>query len=84
MSRTAAAENLAEMLEPQGIRVSSIHFGPSAQHSTGLSPESPSINRYVEAFLGSLMPSTVSLTHSSGHFSRPFGTCAGLQLCDIF
>jgi len=29
--RTAAAEHLAEILESQGIRVSSIHFGPLAQ-----------------------------------------------------
>ena len=51
MSRTAAAENLAEMLEYEGIRVSSIHFGPMAQYSTSRSPKSHSINRYVEAFL---------------------------------
>jgi hypothetical protein len=43
-SRTAAAENLAEMLEFQGIRVSSIQFGPLAQYST----VSHSINRYVK------------------------------------
>jgi hypothetical protein len=47
-SRTAAAEILAEMLEFQGIRVSSIQFGPLAQYSTGLSPVSHSINRYVK------------------------------------
>ncbi len=46
--RTAAAENLAEMLESQGIRVCSIHFGPLAQCSTGLSPPSSSIHRYVK------------------------------------
>jgi hypothetical protein len=52
MSRTAAAENLAEMLESEGIRVSSIRFGPmAAQYPTGRSPKSHSINRYVEAFL---------------------------------
>jgi hypothetical protein len=45
ISRTAAAENLAEMLESQGIRVSSIHFGPLAQYSTRRSPESHSIKR---------------------------------------
>lgn len=51
MSRTAAAENLAEMLESEGIRVSSIRFGPmAAQYHTGRSPKSNSINRYVEAF----------------------------------
>lgn len=37
-NRTAAAQNLAEMLESEGIRVSSIYFGPLAQHSTGLLP----------------------------------------------
>ena len=44
-SRTAAAENLAEMLEFQGIRVSSIQFGPLAQYSTALPPVKP---RYVK------------------------------------
>jgi len=47
-SRTAAAEDLAEMLEFKGIRVSSIQFGPLAQYSTGLSPVRHSINRYVK------------------------------------
>jgi hypothetical protein len=36
------------MLEFQGIRVSSIQFGPLAHYSTRLSPVSHSINRYVE------------------------------------
>lgn len=40
-ARTAAAENLAEMLEFQGIRVSSIQFGPLAQYS-------PVNHRYVK------------------------------------
>ncbi|KAI0306543.1 hypothetical protein B0F90DRAFT_1690754 [Multifurca ochricompacta] len=39
-SRTAAAENLAEILEFQGIRVSSIYFGPLAEHLGDESPES--------------------------------------------
>jgi hypothetical protein len=47
-SRIAAAENLAEMLEFQGIRVSSIQFGPLAQYPTGPSPVSHSTNRYVK------------------------------------
>ncbi len=46
--RSAAAENLAEMLESQGIRVSSIRFGPLAQYSTGRLPVSHGSNRYVE------------------------------------
>ncbi|KAH9997245.1 hypothetical protein BJV77DRAFT_984134 [Russula vinacea] len=46
ITRTAAAETLAEMLESEGIRVSSIHFGPLAQYSTRCSPESHSIKRH--------------------------------------
>ena len=35
------------MLESEGIRVSSIYFGPLAQYSTGLLPGSHRVNRYV-------------------------------------
>jgi len=35
------------MLESEGIRVSSIYFGPLAQYSTGLLPVSHRVNRYV-------------------------------------
>jgi hypothetical protein len=47
-SRTAAAENLAEMLEFQGIRVSSIQFGQLAQYSTAHSPVNHNVNRCVK------------------------------------
>jgi len=53
--RTAAAEHLAEILESQGIRVSSIHFGPSAQDFKGRSRKNHDLNRYVEAFIDSLI-----------------------------
>lgn len=62
ITRTAAAETLAEMLESEGIRVSSIHFGPLAQYSTRCSPESHSIKRYVEAFLPRLSLQSVAYT----------------------
>jgi hypothetical protein len=84
MSRTAAAENLAEMLESEGIRVSSIHYGPLAPYSTGLSPESHSTDRNVEAFPGSPIPSKKGRIQRNRHLSRPFGTCAGIQLSNIF
>lgn len=83
MSRTAAAESLAEMLESEGIRVSSIHYGPLASCSTGLSPERHSTDRNVEAFVGSLTPSKKGRIHKNKHFSRPFGTCAGIQLSNV-
>ncbi|KAI0006063.1 hypothetical protein BJV74DRAFT_801921 [Russula compacta] len=44
MSRTTASKTLAEILEPQGIRVSSIYFGPLSQYSGKSSPTSHSIN----------------------------------------
>lgn len=83
MSRTAASKTLAEILEAQGIRVSSIYFGPLSQHSGKLSPSSRSINKYVETPLDSLVLSRVSSIHNSKCFSRSFGTSAGLQLSDI-
>lgn len=49
-SRRAAAESLAELLESQGIRVSSIYSGPLAQCSSGPSSESQSIDRYVKFY----------------------------------
>lgn len=67
MSRKAAAENLAEMLESEGIRVSSIHYGPLAPYSTGLSPESHDTN----VTLGSPTPPKKGRDR---YFSRPFGT----------
>jgi hypothetical protein len=82
-SRIAAAQNLAEMLEFQGIRVSSIQFGPLAQYSTQPPPVSHSINRYVMHSSASLSL-RVSCIHRKRSFSRPFGTCAGLELSDIF
>jgi hypothetical protein len=83
-SRKAAAESLAVVLESHGIRVSSIYFGPLAQDSTRLSPERPSVRRYVGIFLGSLVLLKVKHTRSNRRLSRRFGTCAGLQLHDIF
>ncbi|KAI9510888.1 hypothetical protein F5148DRAFT_491859 [Russula earlei] len=44
-SRTAAAENLAEVLESQGIRVSSIRFGPLTHPSNGRPPERRNFNQ---------------------------------------
>ena len=72
MSRTAAAENLAEMLESEGIRVSSIHYGPSVPHSTGFSPESHSTDRNVEAFPG--LPSKKGRIHRNRYFVTFFAT----------
>ncbi|KAI9466243.1 hypothetical protein BJY52DRAFT_1220327 [Lactarius psammicola] len=44
-SRTATAESLANMLEFEGIRVSSIYFGPLAEDSMTRSPDDRGNNR---------------------------------------
>lgn len=44
-SRTATAENLANMLEFEGIRVSSIYFGPLSESSMTMSPDGHSNDR---------------------------------------
>jgi hypothetical protein len=59
-SRTAAAESLGELLEFQGIRVSSIYFGPLARCSSESSPEREHINGYVNCLLDLVVASDSS------------------------
>jgi hypothetical protein len=83
-SRTAATQTLTEMLESQGIRVSSIYFGPLAQHAMRLPPESHSVKKYAEALPASPVLSHACPIRSNWRFSQPFGTCSWLQLFHIF
>jgi hypothetical protein len=82
-SRTAATQTLAEMLECQGIRVSSIYFGPLAQHSVSLPPESHGV-KYAEALPASPILSHACPIRSNWRFSQPFGTSTWLQLFHVF
>jgi hypothetical protein len=83
-SRTAATQTLAEMLESQGIRVSSIYFGPLAQHAMRSPPQSHGVKKYVETLPASPILSHMCPIRSSWRFLQPFGTCTWLQLFNIF
>ena len=74
VSRTAAAQTLAETLESQDIRVSSIYFGPVVQHSMRSPPASYGVNKYVETLPPSPIFSHTCPIRSNWRFSQPFGT----------
>lgn len=55
------------MLESEGIRVSSIYFGPLAQYSTGLPPEGHKVNKYVyKLYLARLSSHTCVVSAGTG------------------
>lgn len=62
-SRTATAESLANMLEFEGIRVSSIHFGPLAEDPITRSPDGHNNNRCVRTGFNPFVASKMGRNH---------------------
>ena len=67
-SRTATAESLANMLEFEGIRVSSIYFGPLAEGSMTRSPDGHGNNRCVRTGFKPFVASNVDRNHMQQAF----------------
>lgn len=67
-SRTATAENLANMLEFEGIRVSSIYFGPLAEDPMTRSPDGRGNDRYVRTRFNPLVASNMGRNHMQQAF----------------
>ena len=67
-SRTATAESLANMLEFEGIRVSSIYFGPLTEDSMTRSPDGHRNNRCVRTGFKLFVVSNMDRNHMQQAF----------------
>ena len=81
--RTATAESLANMLEFEGIRVSSIYFGPLGEGSMVRLPDNHCNDRYVRTIINPFVARKSVVIICNRRFPHSFGIRAGLRFSDF-